>query len=187
MADCKHQILYQLRFLPICTQPARGWLHFDSLCLNIVCLARRQQTSSEKKDSVCGGDPSTWTLVPVGVQLCMTEEETAWQSLWDRAVPWLRDRAEPWPGHDHASAISEFSTKATLSFPTLLLTRAANYLAPRQYKIMPGNYTKHLMIYHDGRFPNTHNSDIWLWTVKCIAVHYKMAGYTVANTRMLQD
>ena len=53
-----------------------------------------------------------------------------------------------------AAPINEFNTEGYIScaFPTLYPTGAADLLAPRTRIVTVGNYFKHLMLYHDGRF-----------------------------------
>lgn len=50
--------------------------------------------------------------------------------------------------------VNEFTTEGYISaaFPTLFPTGAADFTAPRDRKVTIGNYFKHLMFYHDGRF-----------------------------------
>ena len=86
------------------------------------------------------------TLLPVGAGHCLTEEETVRQTIDKRAVPW--------PSRNSSSPVSEFTTEGYMScaFPTLYPTGATDFLAPRDIRVTPGNYFKHLTMYHDGKF-----------------------------------
>ena len=50
--------------------------------------------------------------------------------------------------------VNEFTTKGYISaaFPTLFPTGTADFTAPRDRKVTIGNYFKHMILYHDGRF-----------------------------------
>lgn len=65
----------------------------------------------------------------------------------------------------HATPINEFNQTEkllSLAFPTLYPTGQGDYVCPRIKKIDYGDYLKHLMKYHDGRFAK-HNS--WRYVV----------------------
>ena len=59
----------------------------------------------------------------------------------------------PWPSSS-GTPINEFTTEGYMScaFPSFFPTGAADFVAPRPRTVTIGNYFKHLMQYHDGRF-----------------------------------
>ena len=79
-----------------------------------------------------------------------TEQQTIRQSVQQHpcAPPVL-----PWPSSS-GTPINEFTTEGYMScaFPSLFPTGAADFVAPRPRTVTIGNYFKHLMQYHDGRF-----------------------------------
>ena len=79
-----------------------------------------------------------------------TEQQTIRQSVQQHtcAPPVL-----PWPSSS-GTPINEFTTEGYMScaFPTLFPTGSADFVAPRPRTVTIGNYFKHLMQYHDGRF-----------------------------------
>ena len=58
-----------------------------------------------------------------------------------------------WPSTG-PTPVNEFRTEGyfTCAFPTLFPTGAADFSAPRPRTVTIGNYFKHLMMFHDGRF-----------------------------------
>ena len=95
-------------------------------------------------------DSASFVLVVVRK---MTEEDSIRKSVQERqsAAPKLTTVSWPQVGD---SPISEFTTEGYIScaFPTLLPTREAEFLSPRQNTVTIGNYFKHLMRYGDGQF-----------------------------------
>ena len=80
----------------------------------------------------------------------LTEQQTIRQSVQQ---PTSTPPTVPWPSVG-GSPINEFRTEGyiTCAFPTLFPTGAADFVAPRARTVTVGNYFKHLMLYHDGRF-----------------------------------
>ena len=78
-----------------------------------------------------------------------TEQQTIRQSVQQPCAPPVL----PWPTSS-GTPINEFTTEGYMScaFPTLFPTGMADFVAPRSRTVTVGNYFKHLMQYHDGRF-----------------------------------
>lgn len=89
------------------------------------------------------------TFVPMPTR-GLTEQQTIRQSVQQ---PTCTPPTVPWPSAG-GSPVNEFNTEGYIScaFPTLFPTGAADFVAPRPRTVTVGNYFKHLMLYHDGRF-----------------------------------
>ena len=92
--------------------------------------------------------PLASTFIPIPTTGC-TEQQTIRQTLQQPCAPPVL----PWPSSS-GTPINEFTTEGYMScaFPTLFPTGAADFVAPRPRTVTIGNYFKHLMQYHDGRF-----------------------------------
>ena len=89
------------------------------------------------------------TFVPMPVR-GTTEEQTIRQTIQQ---PPCAPPTVSWPS-TCATPVNEFNTEGYIScaFPTLFPTGAADFLSPRLSTVTVGNYFKHPMLYHDGRF-----------------------------------
>ena len=87
------------------------------------------------------------TFVPGGMT-GITEQEAIRQSINNE------QQHANWPSTD-GNPINEFTTEGYMAcaFPTLFAEGSADFLAPRQRVVTIANYCKHLMMYHDQRFP----------------------------------
>ena len=71
------------------------------------------------------------------------------------------------------------------AFPTLFLTGAADFFAPRPRSITIGNYFKHLMMYHDQRFAkHSRFRYVHLYSCSVSVLHFIFCRYFALNTEM---
>ena len=89
------------------------------------------------------------TFVPMPTK-GLTEQQTIRHSVQQ---PACAPPTVPWPSAGR-TPINEFNTEGYIccAFPTLFPTGSGDFLAPRARIVTIGNYFKHLMLYHDGRF-----------------------------------
>ena len=89
------------------------------------------------------------TFVPMPVR-GRTEQQTIRQTIQQ---PPCAPPTVSWPS-TCATPVNEFNTEGYIScaFPTLFPTGAADFLSPRLSTVTVGNYFKHFLLYHDGRF-----------------------------------
>ena len=91
------------------------------------------------------------TFIPAAARK-LTEQEAVRKAVLERQSS-AHAQVVPWPTRGD-TPINEFTTEGYIScaFPTLLLTGAADFVAPRQRPVTIGNYFKHLMMYGEGQF-----------------------------------
>ena len=128
------------------------------------------------------------TFVPINVNLWMTEQETIMKSVQEcqSSRPSAAPPAVMWPP-SRSTPINEFNTEGYMScgFPTVFLTVAADFVAPRQHAVTVGNYFKHLMMYEDGRF--TKHPRFCYSALRCAGVFCRPAGSTFVNIHKMPN
>ena len=104
-------------------------------------------------DSVDSDEDLTRSFVP-NVAQPLTEQETVRQFVQGRPTASQHNpSALMWPSIG-GRPINEFTTQGYFScaFPTLYPVGDADFSDARQNNVTIGNYFKHMMMYHDGRF-----------------------------------